>query len=131
MTAASFSGTVSRINIEILIRDKGIITAELARHLAPLTCSALLKGLPVEDRIHRFADKFYYIETRLTIGAEKQRTAFKRGDLAYMTSNASVCFFLREGVTPPLNPIGYVTSNIELLESTTPGDVVSITRPPR
>lgn len=123
------TSSVSRIQVEIDVRGRGTLQAVLARHLAPLTCSALLKGLPVEDRVHRFADRFLYVESRLTIGAEKQRTAFKRGDLAFMTSNSSVCFFVKDGpVAQRLNPIGYIKSKIEILDTVQAGDVILIRR---
>ncbi|MEO9319736.1 MAG: cyclophilin-like fold protein [Nitrososphaera sp.] len=120
-------GSVSRIRVEIEVRGRGIIQAELARHLAPLTCSALLKSMPVEGRIHRFSDSFLYAESGLIIGAEKQRSKFKRGDLAYMTSNGAVCMFVKDAsIMQSLNPIGYLRTNIEILDSVQAGDVAVI-----
>jgi predicted aconitase with swiveling domain len=84
------AGSVSRLKIAIEIEEKGSALAELVRHLAPLTTGAILKSLPLQDRVHRYADNFVYIETRLMIGAEKQKTQFHRGDIAYLTSNSSI-----------------------------------------
>jgi predicted aconitase with swiveling domain len=66
------AGSVSRLKIAIEIEEKGSALAELVRHLAPLTTGAILKSLPLQDRVHRYADNFVYIETRLMIGAEKR-----------------------------------------------------------
>ena len=118
--------SVSRIRVEISIGNKGIMTAELARHLAPLTCSALLKAMPFEERIHKYGDSFLYVESKLVIGSEKQKAIFKQGDVAYMTSNGAVCFFLKDSPSPKLNPIGHIVSNLELLNSVGPGDVATI-----
>src|SRR5690606_21539812 len=54
------AGSVSRLRIELEVVNKGSAQAELVRHLAPVTCSAILKGLPLQDRVHRYADKFVY-----------------------------------------------------------------------
>ena len=74
------AGSVSRLKLIAEISGKGQAECELVRHLAPMTSGAILKALPVQDRVHRFEDKFVYIETGMVIGAEKPRTQFKRGD---------------------------------------------------
>jgi hypothetical protein len=123
------AGSVSRFKLKIEVANKGSASAELVRHLAPLTSNAILKGLPLQDRIHRYTDKFAYIETGLVIGAEKQRTQFRRGDLAYLTSNSSICIFLQDATVQPMNPLGIITGNIEVVESSQPGDVMIVRKP--
>jgi hypothetical protein len=123
------AGSVSRFKVAIEIANKGSASAEMVRHLAPLTCNAILKGLPLQGRVHRYADKFVYIETGLVIGAEKQRTQFRRGDLAYLTSNGSICVFIQDAVVQPMNPLGVITNNIEAIESSQPGDVMVVKKP--
>ena len=120
------AGSVSRLKIAIEIEEKGSALAELVRHLAPLTVGAVLKSLPLQDRVHRYADKFVYIQTRLMIGAEKQKTQFHRGDIAYLTSNSSICVFVQDAKVQPMNSIGIVTSNLEIIESSRPGDVMIV-----
>ena len=66
------------------------------------------------------------METKLVIGAEKQKTHFKRGDIAYMTSNSSICIFTKDSVVTPMNHIGIVKSNLEIIESTQSGDVMTL-----
>ncbi|MEM3084014.1 MAG: cyclophilin-like fold protein [Nitrososphaerales archaeon] len=119
------AGSVSRTRLLLELKGKGICECELARHLAPLTVGTLLRSIPVEGRAHHFEDKFVYFETGLTIGAEKQKSDFKRGDIGFMISNGSICVFLKDvSVTTNMNPIGRVIANIELIESSAPGDVL-------
>jgi uncharacterized protein len=123
------AGSVSRLKLTFEVANRGSACAELVRHFAPLTSNAILKGLPIDDRIHRFADKFVYIETGLVIGAEKQRAHFRRGDMAYLTSNGSICVFLQDATVQPMNPLGIITNNIEVVESSQPGDVMVVKKP--
>jgi hypothetical protein len=123
------TGSVSRFKLAIEIANKGSASAEMVRHLAPLTCNAILKGLPLQDRVHRYADKFVYIETGLVIGAEKQKTKFRRGDVAYLTSNGSICVFVQDAVVQPMNQLGIITDNIQVVESSQPGDVMVVKKP--
>lgn len=82
-------------------------------------------GLPLKDRIHKLGEYLVYIETGLTIGAEKQRSRFKRGEMAYLTSNGSVCIFVKDSAPiPAMNPIGVVKSNLHLAESVQTGDIM-------
>lgn len=118
------AGSVSRTKMLLELKSKGTCECELARHLAPLTVGSLLRAVPVEGRVHRFEDKFVYFETGLSIGTEKQRSSFKRGELAFMISNGSICIFVKDAPGSGLNPIGRVTSNLELIESSGPGDVL-------
>lgn len=120
------AGSVSRLKIAIEIQDKGSASAELVRHLAPLTIRTILKSLPLQDRVHKYMDKFVYIETGLMIGPEKYRTEFHRGDIAYLTSNSSICVFVQDAKVQPMNSLGIVTSNLEIIESSRPGDVMIV-----
>lgn len=122
------AGSVSRIRLVAEIAGKGSAECELVRHLAPITSTILLKGLPVQDRVHRFEDKFVYIETGMVLGAERQKTQFKRGDMALMTSNGAICFVLKDCTIPAMNPIGKILANIEAIEGVQAGDVVSVKR---
>ena len=119
------AGSVSRTRLMLELKGKGVCECEFARHLAPLTVGTLLRSLPVEGRAHYFEDKFVYFETGLTIGTEKQRSDFKRGDMAFMISNGSVCIFVKdESASTNMNPIGRMITNLELIESSAPGDVL-------
>ena len=118
------TGSISRLPVTLEITNKGFAECEMIRHLSPVSVGMILKRLPLQDRIHKFADKLVYIETGLTIGAEKQKTRFKRGDIAYMTSNGSICIFIKDSSVIPMNPIGIVKSNLEIIEDTRAGDTM-------
>jgi uncharacterized protein len=122
------AGSVSRVPVVIQISDKGMTPSELIRHLSPLCVRMILNSLPIQDRIHKISESIIYIETSLVIGAEKQKTHFKRGDIAYMTSNSSICIFTKDSVVTPMNHIGMVKSNLELIESTQSGDFMILKR---
>ena len=122
------AGSVSRIRLVADVQGKGSSECELVRHLAPITSTVLLKGLPVQDRVHRFEDKFVYIETGIVTGAEKQKTQFVRGDLAFMPANSAICFILKDCTVPSMNPLGRIIGGIEAIEKVQTGDVVSVKR---
>jgi hypothetical protein len=125
----SGAGSVSRLELQIEISGKGSIQCEFVRHLAPTTCRALLNGLPIQGRVHSFGDQFVYFETGLVIGSEKQRSQFVRGEMGLLVSNASVCIFLKDTHSQPMNPLGRITKNLELAESAGPGDVMILKKP--
>ena len=114
--ATPAAGSVSRLQLELEIPGRGSEKCELIRHLAPTTSRALINGLPLQGRVHRFGEN--------GTGKELQKTTFKRGDLALLISNGSVCIFLKDGSSQPMNPLGRVTGSLELVESTKPGDVM-------
>jgi uncharacterized protein len=126
MQPESTAGSVSRFKLAIGIANKGSAPAELVRHLAPLTCNAVIKSLPLQDRVHRYSDKFVYIETGLVIGAEKQKTQFRSGDVAFMPSNGSICVFVQDATVQPMNPLGKMTNNIDVIGSSQPGDIMIV-----
>ena len=118
------TGSISRIPVTLEVTNKGFAECEMIRHLSPVSVGIILKRLPLQDRIHKFGDKLVYIETGLAIGAEKQKTRFKRGDIAYRTSNGSICIFINDSSVIPMNPIGIVKSNLEIIEATRTGDIM-------
>ncbi len=111
------------------ILNKGLVGCEIIRHLSPITTQIILKSLPLKHRIHKLGESLVYIETGLTIGAEKQRSRFKLGEMAYLTSNGSLCIFVKDsGPISAMNPIGVVRSNLHLAESAQRGDVMILRR---
>ena len=121
--------TVSRIPLVLEVSNKGVVECELIRHLSPITTKLILNGLPLKDRIHKLQEALVYMETGLIIGAEKQRSRFRRGEMAYLTANCSVCIFVKDcPAISTMNPIGVVTSNLRILESAQTGDVIILRR---
>lgn len=129
MQPSTGSGSVSRMALEIEVVGKESVNCELVRHLAPTTARLLLNSLPIRGRAHRYGEQFVYFETGLIVGSEKQKTQFKRGEMALLVSNGSVCVFLKDTAGQAMNPLGRVTENIEAIESTGPGDVMELRRP--
>jgi hypothetical protein len=121
-------GSISKVKVILEISGKGVSQGHIVRHLSPLTSSAILKSLPIQRRANKFKDRFVYIETELALGREKQRTNFKRGDLAFMTFHGSICVFLNDTISTPMNPLGSVTTHLEILERIVPGDLITINR---
>jgi len=125
----SMINTVSRIPLILEISNKGVVECEIIRHLSPITTKLILNGLPLKDRIHKLQEALVYMETKLIIGAEKQRSRFRRGEMAYMTANGSVCIFVKDcPAISTMNPIGIITSNLQILESAQTGDVMMLRR---
>lgn len=119
----------SRIPIVISILRKGDAEGEVFRHLAPATLSALLSRMPINGRVTRFDDAFVYILTGVVAGVEKAKKEFRRGELAFLSLNGALCIFLKDSsVAKPMNPIGKVTSGLELIEKASKGDVLTIKR---
>lgn len=121
-------GSISKVKVILEISGKGVSQGHIVRHLSPLTSSAILKSLPIQRRANKFKDRFVYIETELALGREKQRTNFKKGDLAFMTFHGSICVFLNDTISTPMNPLGVVTTHLEMLETIVPGDLITINR---
>lgn len=116
MSNETHFSSVSRIDIKGIIEKKEVLTGQLIRHLAPLTISQLLRVFPLHGSVHYYVDVFCYIQTQLNIGQEKPRKMFSKGDITLMTSNGSICFFLKDAtVSYSMNLIGKITSTIDVL----------------
>lgn len=116
MSNETHFSSVSRIDIKGIIEKKEVLTGQLIRHLAPLTISQLLRVFPLHGSVHYYVDVFCYIQTQLNIGQEKPRKRFSKGDITLMTSNGSICFFLKDAtVSYSMNLIGKITSTIDVL----------------
>ena len=119
--------SVSRINIKVIINRKETLHGQLIRHLAPLTISEMLRSMPFQGAVHYSMDTFCYIQTQLNIGQEKSRKKVSKGDITFMPSNGSFCFFLKDAnVSYSMNVIGKITSTIEGLNNLRPKDVLTI-----
>ncbi len=117
--------SVSRIKGIIELRGKGVCECEFIRHLAPLSVGSIVRALPMEGRV--IIDENYVgLVTNLSLGAEKQRDAFKRGDMAFMIVNNAICIFKKDVRVKGFNPIGRILSNIEVLEKASIGDIMII-----
>lgn len=115
---------MSRLALELEIVGKASVQCELVRHLAPTTCRSILNNLPLQGLAHKFSDSFVYFETGIAIGSEKQRTRFKRGEMALLVANGSICIFLKDSSSQAMNPLGRIVQGLDSIESAGPGDVL-------
>ena len=70
-----------------------------------------------------------YVQTTIESGVERQRKEFKKGDIAFLTSNGSICLIFKDFTSSKaMNPIGKILSNVDALEQLKPGDVFLITQ---
>ncbi len=123
------AGSVSRIEAILKIKGKSELNFELKRHLAPKTVGSLTRSMPLEGNAHMMGNSFAYMETQINTGGEKLRTQFKKGDVAFMAANGSICFFLNDlESTKSMTLIGKITSNIDALNGLEPGDIFLITQ---
>ena len=123
------AGSVSKIEINIEIKGKSQLKCQLKRHLAPKTVGTLTRSLPLEGNVHIMGNSFVYVETKINVGGERKRNQFKKGDISFMASTGSICFFLNDiDSTKAMTPIGTITSNTDALNNVKSGDVFVITQ---
>ena len=66
-----------------------------------------------------------YFETDLDSGIERARTEFKRGDVAFLPSARSICFFLNDVIfKKTMTPIGRLAGDFDVLKDIKPGNVL-------
>ena len=123
------AGSVSKIDLVLSLKGKALLNLELKRHLAPKTVGTITRSLPLEGNAHMMGVNIAFMDTNLNAGGEKLRTQFKKGDIGFMASNSSICFFLEDAPSAKsMTLIGKVISNLDALKEVKPGDIFSITQ---
>ena len=123
------SGTVSRIDIILGINDKTRITCQLKRHLSPLTVGLITRMLPLNGNAHYMGKSIVYFETKINSGIERKRTDFKKGDIAFLPTEGSICFYTDDVFGGKLMSIvGKITGDIAKLKAVKSSDVLSLSR---
>ena len=83
-----------------------------------------MRSLPLEGHAHLLGKSILYFETVVDSGIERSRSEFKKGDIAFLPSSGSVCFFTTDVVSAKkMTPIGKMSGDIKLLGDVKPGDV--------
>jgi hypothetical protein len=119
--------SVSKKQLILEIRGKGKIKCDLKRHLSPRTVGVIMRSIPLEGHVHLLGKSILYFETSVDSGTERARTEFKKGDVAFLPSSGSICFFTRDVVfAKTMTPIGKLAENIDVLNDVKSGDVLSI-----
>jgi len=121
------SDSVSKIKLILEIYGKSKLECELKRHLSPKTVGMISRCLPLEGNAHRIGNNILYMESAINSGIERQRTEFKKGDIAFLPNNGSICFFSNNVISDkPMTPLGKIISNIDELAKIKSGDIFSL-----
>ena len=121
------AGSVSKIDLVLTLKGKESLSLELKRHFAPKTVGIIARALPLEGNAHMMGTSIAFMDTNLNAGGEKLRNQFKKGDIGFLASNGSICFFLQDVLqAKPMTLIGRIVTNIDVLNQVKPGDIFSI-----
>ena len=122
------SGTVSQFNLILKINESGNIPCELKRHLSPVTVGLIMRMLPLSGNAHQMGKSIVYFETNINSGIERKKTDFKRGDIAFLPTEGSICFYINDvNNGKPMTPIGKI-NEVEKLTTVKPSDILSLSR---
>ena len=118
------AGSVSRKQLILEIKGKNKIFCEVKRHLSPKTVGAIMRSLPLEGNAHLLGKSIVYFETPIDSGIERPKKEFKKGDVAFLPSEGSICFFVNDAsYGKTMTPIGKISENIDELKNVKSGDV--------
>ena len=69
-----------------------------------------------------------YFETNINSGIERKKTDFKRGDIAFLPTEGSICFYINDvNNGKPMTPVGKI-NEVEKLTVVKPSDILSLSR---
>ncbi len=121
------TSSVSKINLILEIRGKTKISCDLKRHLSPRTVGTIIRSLPLEGNAHLLGKSIAYLETQIVSGIERPRKEFKKGDIAFLPTSGSICFFFANSEPgKTMTPIGKIISNVDELKDVQSGDIFSL-----
>ena len=119
------SSSVSKIKLTLEIHGKAKLSCELKRHLSPRTVGIISRAMPLEGNAHLMGNNIVYLETSVNSGLDRPRRDFKKGDIAYLPANGSICFFLENSSdVKTMTPIGKILSEVDSLKEIKSGDVL-------
>ena len=123
------SGTVSRIDLILGINGIERISCQLKRHLSPTTVGLITRMLPLKGNAHHMGQSVVYFETKINSGIERKKTDFKKGDIAFLPTEGSICFYIDDVFGgKPMTIIGKITCDIKKLKAVKSSDVLSLSR---
>jgi len=123
------SGTVSKIDVILEVNGRERIKCQLKRHLSPITVGLITRMLPLEGNVHQMGRSIMYFETGINSGIERKRTDFKKGDIAFLPTEGSICFYMDDiSDGKPMTIIGKIIDDIEKLSGIKSGDILSLSR---
>ena len=123
------SGTVSKIDVILEVNGRERIKCQLKRHLSPMTVGLITRMLPLKGNVHHMGQSIVYFETRINSGIERKRTDFKKGDIAFLPTEGSICFYTDDVFGgKPMTIVGKITGDIEKLKTVKSSDILLLTR---
>ena len=123
------SGTVSKIDVILEVNGRERIKCQLKRHLSPMTVGLITRMLPLEGNVHQMGRSIMYFETGINSGIERKRIDFKKGDIAFLPTEGSICFYMDDiSDGKPMTIIGKIIDDIEKLSEIKSSDVLSLSR---
>jgi hypothetical protein len=122
-------GTVSKIDVILEINGHERIKCQLKRHLSPMTVGLITRMLPLEGNMHQMGRSIMYFGTKINSGIERKRTDFKKGDIAFLPTEGSICFYMDDIFDgKPMTIIGKIIDGIEKLSEIKSSDVLLLSR---
>jgi uncharacterized protein len=119
--------SVSKKQLILEISGKVKLRCDLKRHLSPRTVGTVMRSLPLEGNSHLLGKSIVYFETSVDSGIERARTEFKKGDVAFLSSTGSFCFFVGNVESiKTMTPIGKFIDPENELKNVKPGDVLRL-----
>ena len=123
------SGSVSRIDLILGINGIERISCQLKRHLSPTTVGLITRMLPLKGNAHYMGQSVVYFETKINSGIERKKTDFKKGDIAFLPTEGSICFYMDDVFGgKPMTIIGKITGDIKKLKTVKSSDILLLTR---
>ena len=118
--------SVSKRRLILEIQGKAKTYCDLKRHLSPRTVGIISRSLPISGNAHMMGSSIIYVKTTIDSGVERPKTEFKAGDVAFLPSVGSICFFVSDVVsTRAMTPIGKVEDKSILLVAES-GNILSL-----
>ena len=119
--------SVSVVNLILEINGKSKLFCQLKRHLSPKTVGLISRSLPIQSNAHKMGNSVIYIETAIDSGIERQRSEFKKGDIAFMPYEGSICFFFADSSNvKSMSLIGKIVDNVDILKEIKSSDIISL-----
>ena len=123
------SRTISKVDATLEINGDMKISCQLKRHLSPMTVGLITRMLPLEGNVHQMGRSIMYFETGINSGIERKRTDFKKGDIAFLPTEGSICFYMDDiSDGKPMTIIGKIIDDIEKLSGIKSSDILSLSR---
>ena len=86
-----------------------------------------MRSLPLDGNSHLLGKSIVYFETSVDSGIERSRSHFKKGDVAFLPSTGSICFFVSDVESiKTMTPIGKFDDGLDELKNVKPGDVLRL-----